>query len=140
MRVLLLSGIDSPELLSISEDLPKLLPGSTIDRVDRVAGAAERISIEGRHPDLLVVVQHAPDEFPRADVAELFRLAPLARWICCYGPWCESDGRNRDLWPPGSRVPFHGFRARLHREVAVLRGERAPLPLTASRDEIFEFD
>lgn len=140
MYVLILAGIDSPELGSITADLADLLPESPVVQVSDVRTASERITHRNLHPELLIVAQSAPDEFTRQDVVELFRLAPLARWICCYSSWCESDGRNRDIWPPGSRVPFHGFRARLMREIQVLNGMRPPLPLTASRDEVFEFD
>jgi hypothetical protein len=64
----------------------------------------------------------------------------LARLICCYGPWCASDGRTRDVWPLSIRVPTALASRRIDLELEVLTGTRWPLPLTASRDEIFLFD
>lgn len=140
MRVLLLASEHSLERHDVQNVIAELLPKSEIDVAVHVPAALDLVLIENRHPVLLVVVQNWPDEFTRANVAALYRAAPLARWICRYGPWCESDGRNRNLWPAGCRVSASGFRARLRREIEVLAGTRSPLPLTASRDEVFEFD
>jgi CheY-like chemotaxis protein len=91
-------------------------------------------------PSLVVVCQTWPDEFSQADVLRLFARFPLARWVCCCGLWCESDGRNRDAWPIGVRVPARNALGRLQHERDVLRQRSAALPLTAGRDEAFEFD
>ncbi len=66
-------------------------------------------------------------------------LYPLARLVCCYGPWCASDGRTRDIWPLAVRVPVDAAAERIRRELEVLSGRRQPLPLTASRDEDLSF-
>jgi hypothetical protein len=105
--------------------------------VDAAAGLE---GTESWHADLCVVCQHWPDEFAEADVARFLGLFPLARLMCAYGPWCASDGRSRDAWPLSARVPWHAAPARIEREFRVLCGELDPLPLTASRDEIYEFD
>jgi hypothetical protein len=102
--------------------------------------AAVRIVNDGKSADLVVVCQHGPDEYSASDVRRLLSALPLARIVCCYGPWCASDGRTRDIWPPAVRVPASLAAGRFERELAVLRGEIAPLPLTASLDEIYEFD
>jgi hypothetical protein len=91
-------------------------------------------------PDLVIVCQHWPDEFTERDVLSILRTSPLARLTCCYGPWCESDGRTRDIWPLAVRVPVRSAADRIHRELDVIAGFSRPLPLTASRDEIFLFD
>ena len=91
-------------------------------------------------PDLVIVCQLCSDEFTEADVRRLLGLFPLARFVCCYGPWCESDGRTRDIWPLAVRVPARFAADRVRRELEVIQGVRPPLPLTASRDEIFLFD
>jgi hypothetical protein len=102
--------------------------------------AAVRLVEEAWHPDLAVVCQHWSDEYTPSDVRRLFSLFPLARLICAYGPWCASDGRSRDIWPLAVRVPVKAAAARIEAELEVLRGVREPLPLTASRDEIYAFD
>jgi hypothetical protein len=91
-------------------------------------------------PDLVLICQHEPDEFTTRDVHALIGRHPLARLVCSYGPWCASDGRTRDIWPLAVRVPVELAPERIRRELDVLAGRRSPLPLTASRDEIFLFD
>ena len=91
-------------------------------------------------PGIVVVCQTCPDAFPAADVHDLLGRFPVARWVCCFGAWCESDGRNRNAWPIGVRVPARLARSRLEKERQVLEGRRSTLPLTAGRDEAFEFD
>jgi hypothetical protein len=105
-----------------------------------VADVANRKAEEGWFPELVIVCQHGSDEFAEADVHRLIGLFPLARLVCCYGPWCASDGRTRDIWPLAVRVPVDVAAQRIRRELDVLAGRRRPLPLTASRDEIFLFD
>ena len=83
-------------------------------------------------PDLVIVCQHWPDEFSEHEIHRLLARYPLARVICCYGPWCRSDGRRRDLWPFAVRVPVEEAAGRIRREREVLAGRRQPLPLTAS--------
>lgn len=91
-------------------------------------------------PDLVLVCQHWPDEFTERDMLRILALYPLARLTCCYGPWCQSDGRSRDIWPLAARVPVQAAAERIARELEVVAGTRRPLPLTASRDEVFLFD
>lgn len=102
--------------------------------------ACARGSAEAEFPDVVLICQHWPDEFTQHDVRRLLTAFPLARLACCYGPWCESDGRTRDIWPLSVRVPVRCAAGRIARELEVLAGLRASLPLTASRDEIFLFD
>jgi hypothetical protein len=87
--------------------------------------------------DLIVVCQSWSDEYTSREVAALLSAAPLARVLCVYGHWCDSDGRTRDIWPLAVRVPAAEFETRLRRELEVLEGTLPPLPLTASRTEIF---
>lgn len=93
-------------------------------------------------PDLAVIVQSWPDEFSPSEIASLFAFAPLARIVVAYGAWCESDGRNRHLWPLAVRVPLRSAAARIEREWQLLHDARGlePLPLSASRDEVFAAD
>ena len=92
-------------------------------------------------PDLVVVAQSWPDEFSRSDVNAALGLWPLAQWVVCFGAWCESDGRSRTIWPIGLRVPARAATSRLNHVWDIVTGRRIePLPITASRDEAFEFD
>ncbi|HLJ12371.1 MAG TPA: hypothetical protein VKU82_14345 [Planctomycetaceae bacterium] len=102
-----------------------------------------RMVSENWLPDLVVVCQAWPEQFSEAEFRELFALCPLARIVCLFGPWCDSDGRTNSIWPAAVRVPVAAARGRLARELDGLQSESAaclPLPLTASRSEVFEFD
>ncbi len=93
------------------------------------------------NPDLIIVCQSWPDEFPATEVTMALGRWPVALWVCCYGAWCASDGRTRSIWPISVRVPVDEAENRLHHVWRVLTEQRdEPLPLTASRDEAFEFD
>lgn len=92
-------------------------------------------------PDLVIVCQSWPDEFPAREVTTALGRWPLALWVCCYGAWCASDGRTRSIWPISVRAPVDEAENRLNHVWRVLTEQRGePLPLTASRDEAFEFD
>lgn len=91
------------------------------------------------YPDIGVICQSWPDEFHRNDVLKLISAYPLTRWMCRYGPWCDSDGRNRDFWPAAFRVPDSWFDVRLGRESAVLNNSIPALSATASLAEVFSF-
>jgi hypothetical protein len=88
-------------------------------------------------PDVLVILQDWPDQYRAGDVLEIWTRWPLARVVVAYGPWCGSDGRTRDIWPLAWRVPRESLAERLAAAFAVVRGDRAPLPATADRDEAF---
>lgn len=92
-------------------------------------------------PDLVIICHSWPDEFSSAEVTQVLGRWPLALWVCCYGAWCASDGRTRSIWPISVRVPVVEAENRLNHVWRVLTEQRGePLPLTASRDEAFEFD
>lgn len=93
-------------------------------------------------PDLIVVLQSWSDEYSRDEIDNLLAFTPLARIVVCYGAWCESDGRNHNLWPPSVRVPLWAAEARIEREWRLIQnpGNTHPLPWSASRDEAFAAD
>lgn len=139
IQVLILQNRATSEPMSLMPFLRAQAPRARLDCVNTVDEAALRVESKQRIADLLIVIQQWPDEYTSADVSRLLALMPLSRLVCCYGPWCESDGRNRDIWPLAARVPQRDAEARIRLELSVLRGQLAPLPLTAGRDEIFAF-
>jgi hypothetical protein len=139
--VLVVGDVFSPAMQSVERRIEELArDGCDVRVVADVAKALRRSSADARHPDLVVICQHWPDEYTTSDVRRMLGTFPLARSICCYGPWCASDGRTRDVWPLSIRVPAEWASRRIDLELEVLAGKRWPLPLTASRDEIFLFD
>ena len=87
--------------------------------------------------DLLIVLQAWPDQYPHSEILDLLDRFPLTRLMVCYGPWCDSDGRTRHLWPAAVRVPIAQASSRVSLELAVTSPPAEPLPLTASRDETY---
>lgn len=90
-------------------------------------------------PDLVLVLQHWSDEFNQSEVDNLLNTFPLARVVCCYGSWCESDQRTRQVWPAAVRVPVEQIQERIDLECKVLLGKALPLDRTAGLDEVFAF-
>jgi hypothetical protein len=139
--VLVVGDLFSSDMQGVERRVEELARDNCDVRIfSNVSEALANASVNTWHPDLVIVCQQWPDEYTTADVRQLLGAFPLARLICCYGAWCASDGRTRDVWPLSSRVPATFAARRIDLELEVLAGTRWPLPLTASRDEIFLFD
>ncbi len=141
IAVLVIGRAFSPEMAGVERRVEELARDAADVRIAAtVADALAKSAADGWHADLVIVCQHWPDEYTAAEVRAVLRAFPLARLVCCYGSWCSSDGRTRDVWPLAVRVPAEWAARRIALELEVLAGTRWPLPLTASRDEIFLFD
>ena len=138
-RIIILGEVGTKEMRGVLASVCDVFRGSALSCYP-VPAEKELVSNSGIEPNLVVVCQSYPDQFNRQDVQSLLRRFPLSRFVCCFGLWCESDGRSRDIWPRGTRVPVRLARQRLLQERAVLAGRREGLPLTAGRDEAFAFD
>ncbi|HUG90751.1 MAG TPA: hypothetical protein VML55_07960 [Planctomycetaceae bacterium] len=139
-RVLILGQGAEPDVEPIDRAVEAADADAEIRRAGTLAEAVRLASEGAWHADLVVVCQLWSREYSEREVRALLRALPLARIVCCYGPWCESDGRSGSPWPLAARVPVREAAARIRREIDVLDGRCPPLPLTASRDEIFAFD
>jgi hypothetical protein len=141
LSLLVLGDLFSPVMPCVARRVEELGRGGCDVRVfPNVAQALARCSADAWHPDLVIICQHWPDEYTPAEFRQMLGAFPLARPVCCYGPWCASDGRTRDVWPLSIRVPSEYAARRIDLELEVLAGTRWPIPLTASRDELFLFD
>jgi hypothetical protein len=140
--VLLIDGDTQDEFSSVRALLRSTPVLLNIRTSTEIASACLLPDAEGWFPDLIIVAQSWPDQFSAAEVHRLLATFPLARVVCCYGCWCDSDGRNRSIWPPGSRIAAEFAPLRIERELRLLTGQdRSPaLPLTASRTEVFAHD
>jgi hypothetical protein len=142
-NVVLLGDPALDEFRPAVETIRRHVPGQRVREAIGALDLAALVGAGGWHPDLIVVLQSWPDQFSENDVHKVLALCPLARIVCCFGPWCDSDGRTRSIWPLAVRIPLAAARRRLIRELALLENHDdspAPLPLTASRAEIFESD
>lgn len=131
--VLVVGATQTPEMRPVEALLRTVLPDPSLRRIERLSAACAA----DPSADLIVACQSWSDEYTAGEVAALLSAAPLARVLCVYGRWCDSDGRTRDIWPLAVRVPAAEFEVRLRRELTVLQGTVPPLPLTAARGEIF---
>jgi len=86
---------------------------------------------------LTVVLQASSDQFASKDVEHLIGTTMYSGLLCCFGVWCEGDGRTRRVWPNSVRVPARYARQLIQRELRRVEENRPPLPPTAARDEIF---
>ena len=138
-RVVLLGDSRTAEFSRVLQALSAAVPEESLTQIRDLTALAERYR-RGEEADLIVVVQTWSDEFPLRDFLRLSGSGPLSRVLCCYGPWCVSDGRSRQDWPLALRVPLEQIDAALRSEMlqfttSELAGN--PLPWTAGRDEIF---
>ena len=128
--------IGATELPRFAPILDRLQGVPSIKHATTLSEAAE-ISAADWSPDIVLVSQSLPDEFNAHDVERLIGRLPLARWIVCFGEWCESIGRTEQLWPIGWCVPLRDALARLEVELLADQVDELILPPTASRDEAF---
>ncbi len=140
LSVLVLGNIERTEMRRVAEALVADSPDLRIARLEGIDAAIEHVRQGRSFPDLVVVCQSWPDEFPRPQVDQLLGLLPLAHCICCFGAWCEGDGRSRETWPIALRTSARCAQSRIPNLLSALRNNTTPPGFTASRDEAFEFD
>ena len=134
LRCLLIGETDLPRfapILARLQGVPSIRHARTLIETIEIAAALDW------SPDIVLVSQSLPDEFNAHEVERLIGLLPLARWIVCFGEWCESIGRTEQLWPIGWCVPLRDALARLEVELRADRVDELIPPPTASRDESF---
>jgi hypothetical protein len=138
--VLLLGDASALEMQPVVEFVMR--QGSAVDiRQSSNVAEVRRLAVDDQwFPELIVALQSWPDEFSISDVRTLMSLAPLARIVCVCGVWCDSEGRTHLNWPLAIRARVSTAVDRIQRELATVRGETTPLPLTAGRGEIFAAD
>jgi hypothetical protein len=141
LRVLILGDAEAAEMRDAVAAVRAAVPPPDVRAVREVREAGGLIEGEAWHPDLVLVLQEWPEQFTPGDVRQLWAWFPLARFVCAFGPWCDSDGRSRALWPLAVRVAAASAAERIGRELEWIAGRPEagpPLPPTAGRDEVFE--
>lgn len=141
LQLLIVGHTDRAEALPLADWMTQHLRPAESKTFVSLSDALPQLQSQAWNPDLVVVVQSWSDEYSRDEIDQLSRLAPLARWVICYGAWCESDGRTRGLWPLAVHVPLWSAESRLTHEWQLLNGDTVvPLPMSASREETFGVD
>ncbi len=131
-RIRLIGSVDTVEHAELHQWL-KRQPGLQIlsfdDRIDLDAVYADA--------DFVIIFQNYSDQFGQQTVNRLIEMTLGTRVCCCYGPLCASDGRAFETWPVAMRVPVNEFRSYFEQERQRFIAGEAPLPPTASADELF---
>lgn len=102
-----------------------------------VANALESGIGESLRPDLLIVLQQYSDQYDPSDVSVLIGRMLFGRVLCCYGPWCLSEGRTHDVWPISTRVPAASAPQVIDQELRALADGTDPLLPMAAAEEVF---
>lgn len=134
-RVLILGNSQTEEMRGVMHSLQEVFDAAELECVPRLS----ELKTESVQPELVVICQNWPDEFAGRTLTELVRRFPVSRFLCCYGVWCEADGRTRNFWPVSIRVPARAAEFRIRQEAEIIRGTAPAYPLTAGRDEIFHY-
>ncbi|MCA9005357.1 MAG: hypothetical protein KDA70_08775 [Planctomycetaceae bacterium] len=132
MHVLIIGNL-TPEMDSVVSSVREICSEA---RILEISGM-DLIPTVNVTPDLIIVCQNWPDEYGPHILDDLVSRFPLSRFVCCYGVWCESDGRTRSIWPFSIRVPARSAASRIQREMEIIESHAQVFPLTAGRDEIF---
>ena len=153
--VLLLGDFTHPEFQGVVSLLRGAVLHQRLQEAVTVREARVLYSPGRQPPELVVICQTWSDQFSAEEIQGLIAWLPFARFIGCYGPWCDSDGRTRELWPLAVRIPAAqavSVVAESLRELQSPAPSRSAspgmkgtslavrsvrLPLTASRAEIF---
>ena len=89
------------------------------------------------HVDVVIVLQSHSDEFSALHVQLLIGRMLFGRVVCCYGPWCQADGRTHLIWPVSCRVPVASAAALLSAEFDAVREQRPALSPMSAGEEVF---
>ena len=141
LQILIVGQTDRAEALPLRDWMLQTWQAADVSQYVTLQQALGDLAAGSWIPDLIIVVQSWPDEQTPTEIDQLSRFAPLARSVVCYGSWCESDGRTRDLWPLAVRISLRSAASRLAREWRLLCGDDVPsFPMSASREESFAVD
>ncbi len=132
--VLIVGNYQTREMRAVFDSVNEICCGARLFHCTSLNTISEEVAF----PALIIVCQNWPDEFSTRGLHDLISRFPISRLVCCYGVWCESDGRTRTNWPLSIRVPARSAHARIQQEWDIAQGKVNVLPLTAGRDEIFQ--
>jgi hypothetical protein len=104
-----------------------------------VGKAARWLAAGEASPELIVLAQARPGQFPQRQIDDLQRAAPFARIVALLGSQCEGDTRTGQPWPGVRRAFWYQWPARWQAELARRRENGSPSwgqPRTANEEEL----
>ena len=108
-----------------------------IGQYDTIADALQQGLGQSEAADFVVVLQTFSDEYSQQEASLLIGQMLFGRMVCCYGHWCQSDGRSHEIWPVSMRVPIHSAVPIIMRELEAFQNGEAPLSPMSAAEEVF---
>lgn len=136
IKVCVIGDVDRREFVFVQQMLARDKRLQLHRRFDDIRDAVQEPEVI-QEAELTIVLQSWSEQFARRDIHHLIGLTFSNRLICFCGPWCESDGRNHDLWPDAIRIPAREALACLNDVYQDIVSEQEALPPTAAKDEVF---
>lgn len=136
IKVCVIGDVDRREFVDFQRLLTKDKRLQLHRRFDEIRDAVREPEVI-QDAELTIVLQSWSEQFARRDIHHLIGLTFSNRLICFCGPWCESDGRNHDLWPDAIRIPIREASACLNDVCHDIISKADALPPTAAKDEVF---
>ena len=140
VNVLLISPGPPEEFL---QPLAELRQVAEVFECQTPSGAAEYLRQVDSPPVLIVIAHSRPGEYDPAEIDQLVRLAPLARFVLLLGSWCEGETRTGHVWAGATRVFWYDWQGEVVRNLpAISAGRNAPwlAPVTTLEEERYLFD
>ncbi|MEP3480995.1 MAG: hypothetical protein ABJZ55_17235 [Fuerstiella sp.] len=136
LRVCVIGDVDRQEFASVQQLIARDNRLQLFRRFNDIQEAILEPDVV-QQAELTIVLQSWSEQFARRDIHHLIGLTFANRLICFCGPWCESDGRNHDLWPDAIRVPARDTLAYWNDVYQDIVSQQEALPPTAAKDEVF---
>ena len=136
IRVCVIGDVDRHEFASVQQLIARDNRLQLFRRFNDIQDAIQEPDVV-QQAELTIVLQSWSEQFARRDIHHLIGLTFANRLICFCGAWCESDGRNHDLWPDAIRVPARDALACWNDVYQDIVSQQEALPPTAAKDEVF---
>lgn len=122
------------QILSEFETLPQLFESGSLPDPVGPPDPADNTVV-----DLVIVLQSTSDQYAIDDIHRLVGTMLFGRVLCCYGPWCVSDGRSHDLWPVSLRIPAASAVPVIASELEGFRKGLVPISPMAASEELLTY-
>ena len=96
------------------------------------AGLAETIPA-----DIVLVLQEFSDQYSLPESHQLIGRMMFGRVFCCYGPWCQADGRSHDIWPVSTRIAVASAETIVSMELDAFSAGLPPQSPMSAAEEVF---
>ena len=103
-----------------------------------VADSERQLAKLARPPEIIVIAESRPGEYPLEQIDRLRELAPVAHLVSLLGSWCEGEPRSGRPWPGVFRTYWYRWPVVAARQLGQLATGACPmwgLPVTATDEE-----